>query len=115
MTEVADDDPVEANADGVTLLYDFFKHLTSLCVLSLGGVLALIPNAKGAKPELIVTVLVVIGAAAVLSFSGASEIVRSRLLGKPAHRTLHFCRIAAPALLSVGLGMFVYLFMWTLK
>ncbi len=115
MTEVADDEPVEANADGVTLLYDFFKYLSSLCVLSLGGVIALVPNAKGTRPEMIVGVIVVIGAAALLAFSGASEIVRARYHGDDLRKSVNFCRIAAPALLSVGLGMFVYLFMGTLK
>ena len=115
MTEIAEDETTEAGADGATLLYDYFKHLTSLCILSLGGVLALIPNARGLKPGLIIAVLVVLGLAALLSFAGTSEIVRARFLNSPLQKTVNMCRVAAPALLSIGVGMFVYLFARTLQ
>lgn len=114
MTEIAEDEGVEAGQDSTTLLYDYFKHLTSLCILSLGGVLALVPNARSLKPELIMGVLAVIGFAALLSFGGASEIVRARFLRRPIHKSVNSCRIIAPALLSIGIGMFVYLFARTL-
>lgn len=114
MTEIAEDEAVAAGAEGTALLYDYFKHLTSLCVLSLGGVLALIPNAKGLKPGLIFAVLAVLGLAALISFAGTSEIVRARFLKSPLQKTVNSCRVAAPVLLSIGVGMFVYLFARTL-
>jgi hypothetical protein len=113
MTEI-DDEQVEAG-DGVTLLYDYFKHLTSLCIVSLGGVLALVSNGKDLPPKAIIAVLLVLAAAGLTSFSGAGEIVRARFQRRPLHKSLNFCRIAAPALLSVGVGMFVYLFTRTLQ
>ena len=113
MTEI-EEERVEAG-DGETLLYDYFKHLTSLCIVSLGGVLALVPNAKGLPHGLIAGVLVVLSAAALLSFSGAAEIVRARFQRKPLGKSVNFYRVSAPVLLSVGVGMFVYLFTWTLK
>jgi hypothetical protein len=109
------DEETTLDSGGEALLYDYFKHLTSLCILSLGGVLALVPNAKGVKPVAIILVLVVLGLAGMLSFSGTSEIVRARFLGKPLQKSVNYCRIAAPVLLSIGVGMFVYLFTRTLQ
>jgi hypothetical protein len=114
MTEI-EDEIADARHDGETLLYDYFKHLTSLCIVSLGGVLALAPNAKGLPPALIIAALVVVGVAALLSFSGAGEIVRARFQRRPVHKTVDFCRVVAPVLLSIGVGMFVYLFTRTLN
>jgi hypothetical protein len=100
-------------AGGETLLYDYFKHLTQLSLLSLGGVLALTGSAQGAR-GLLIAALVVIGSSALISFSGAGEIVRTRFHGKPTARYLDFYRISAPLLLSLGLGIFLYLFIKTL-
>jgi hypothetical protein len=101
--------------DGVTLLYDYFKHLTSLCLFSLGGVLALAAQVKGRGITLLIAALLVIGFAALLSFSGAGEIVGARYKGKPLTGHINMYRTASPILLSMGLGVFVYLFMGTLK
>jgi len=113
MSEI-EEDLVEA-ADGETLLYDYFKHLTSLCIVSLGGVLALISSGKKLPSNSVVAVLIVLALAGLLSFSGAGEIVRARFQRRAVHKSLNFCRIAAPVLLSIGVGMFVYLFTWTLQ
>jgi len=98
---------------GETLLYDYFKHLTQLSLFSLGGVLALAGSARGAR-GLLIAALMVIGSSAVVSFSGAGEIVRTRFQGKPIARYLDFYRVAAPILLSLGLGIFLFLFIKTL-
>jgi hypothetical protein len=113
MTEI--DEELVSAGDGEALLYDYFKHLTSLCIVSLGGVLALVPLSKKLSAPAILMVLVVLAAAALLSFSGAGEIVRARFLRKPVHKSINFCRIAAPVLLAIGVGMFVYLFTRTLQ
>jgi hypothetical protein len=101
--------------DGEALLYDYFKHLTSLCLFSLGGVLALAEKVQGRSTGLLIGALVIVGAAALLSFSGAGEIVGARYKRKPPGKHLNYYRVAAPVLLSVGLGMFLYLFLRTLK
>ena len=114
MTEI-EEELVETARDAETLLYDYFKHLTSLCIVSLGGVLALVQNAKDLPRAAILAVLVVLGSAALLSFTGAGEIVRTRYRRQPLGKSIDFCRIAAPILLSVGVGMFIYLFFRTLQ
>jgi len=114
MTEI-EEELVETAHDAETLLYDYFKHLTSLCIVSLGGVLALVPNAKDLSRGMIIAVLIVLGGAALISFTGAGEIVRARYRRKPLGKTVNLYRIAAPLLLSVGVGMFIYLFVRTLR
>ncbi|AQR73155.1 hypothetical protein [Sphingomonas sp. LM7] len=98
---------------GEALLYDYFKHLTQLSLLSLGGVVALAGSARDERAMLIAA-LVVIGSSALISFSGAGEIVRTRFHGKPTAKYLDFYRVSAPILLSLGLGIFLYLFIRTL-
>jgi len=113
MTEIEEE--LAKAGDGEALLYDYFKHLTSLCIVSLGGVLALVPYGKSLSPGAIVLVLIVLASAGLLSFSGAGEIVRARFKRKPLNSNVNFCRIGAPVLLSIGVGMFVYLFTRTLQ
>ncbi|RYD99973.1 MAG: hypothetical protein EOP61_14205 [Sphingomonadales bacterium] len=110
---IDEDEP--APHQGEALLYDYFKHLTSLCLISLGGVLALADKVQGRGAMLVIGALGVIGIAALLSFSGAGEIVEARCKGKPLARHLDWYRIASPALLSIGLGMFLYIFLGTMK
>jgi hypothetical protein len=94
--------------DSELLLYDYFKHLTSLALLTLGGVLAIAQAADRAdvKPFMLIIVLVVISAGGICSFVGAGEIVRRRYTGSSPHK-IEFYRKAAPALLALGVGMFL--------
>ena len=110
-----EEDEVPGAGDGETLLYDFFKHLTSLSLLSLGGVLALSDKLSGRAATLLIGALGIIGVALIFSFTGSSQIVEARFKGRPLHKSIEICRIAAPILLSLGLGMFLYLFVKTLK
>ena len=101
----------DAAPDGELLLYDFLKHLTSLALLTLGGILIVAGTVDKAdvKPIVLIAVLVVVSASGVLSFAGASEIVKKRYTGSTTHN-LDFYRKAAPMLLAIGAGMFLSLF-----
>ena len=103
--------PVQPD-DGDLLQYDFFKHLTSLSILALGGVLVLAKEANQAdvKPEMIIVVLVLISAAGICAFSGAGEIVRARQSKAEPLRSLKFYKAASPSLLALGVGMFLTLY-----
>ena len=63
------------NLDGEAMLYDWFKHLTSLSLLTLGGVLSLsqVSEAEDIKKHVLTGVLIVVAIAGVLSFSGAEQ------------------------------------------
>ena len=108
--------PALASEDGELLLYDYFKHLTTLSLLALGGVLtvAQIADREDVKPWLLVVVLITISLGGIASFSGAGEIVRGRYTRTARHKSLEFFRRAAPTLLAVGVGMFLSMFVDTL-
>jgi hypothetical protein len=96
------------------LLYDYFKHLTSLSLFSRGGILALAEKARGTESYgMLISVMATVGVSAICSFSGASEIVTSRYRKHPP-RYVNFYRVAAPVLLSVGVGAFIYMFAKTM-
>ena len=113
---IEDDRDALAGQSGSAIRYDYYKYLTSLCIFSLGGVLALadrVPE-EGRGKELLIGALVVISFAAVLSFSGVGEFVRAASEGSaPRKSSLKWAAIA-PVALSVGLGMFIYLFVKSL-
>lgn len=117
MNDAEETMPAEIQRDGELILYDFFKHLTSIVVLTLGGVLIIAQDfdPTDVKPFMIVTAIGVIGLAGVLAFSGSSEIVRARYTGLPTQKSLQFLRVAAPALLSVGVGLFLAMFVDSLS
>ena len=98
--------------DADALLYDWFKHLTSLSLLTLGGVLSLSQIAKGDpfyKWGLLGSLLAV-GFAAVLAFSGASQIVRARTGNTPRPKGVPMLEKGAEAALGLGVGAFLYIF-----
>lgn len=105
---------VPAIHDGAAYLYDYFKHLTSLSILTLGGVLA-ISQREGAAPAAakMYSVVGFVALAAVLAFSGTGAIVRQQSIGKAPGKWFNpnFYRIAAPAALSLGVGMFLALYL----
>jgi hypothetical protein len=107
--------PAVEGTDSELLLYDYFKHLTSLTLLTLGGVLAIAQAADrtDVKPVMLIIVLIVISSAGILSFVGAGEIVRKRYTGSTTHN-IDFYRKVAPALLAVGVGMFLGIYVDTL-
>jgi hypothetical protein len=104
----AEDHSVEAAA----VLYDWFKHLTSLSLLTLGGVLSLIQGANDGeiKKSLLIVVLVFLISSGVLAFSGAGAVVGSRSTGTVLPSYIHKLSGAAAMALSMGIGAFVYVF-----
>ena len=101
---------------GDLILYDYFKHLTTMSLLILGGILTLsqTDEAEELKLPLLVMVVVVVATAGAISFSGASEIARAQFQGAQPKR-LDFYRKAAPAILSIGVGMFLMMFLKAIR
>jgi len=97
---------------GETLLYDFAKFLTTMSLLALGGVLTLVQTAPRSDVKLftIIFVLMAIALAGILSISTASSLVDARSAGKEPHPQLRTMVKAAMALLGIGTGGF--LMMW---
>jgi hypothetical protein len=110
-----DDDNTPVGGNGEAFLYDFLKHLTSLCLFSLAGVTALAGKVSGRSTVSLTIALVVIGLAAFSSFYASAMIVEARFSGKPIKGNINVYRHAAPLLLTVGLGMFLFLFVTSMK
>jgi hypothetical protein len=106
------DNRLGESADGDALLYDWFKHLTSLSLLTLGGILTLsqVIDGEMIKKPLLAGVLVVVATAGILSFSGAAQIVKGRSLGMHVPPRVYKLQTWAAMVLSMGVGAFLYLF-----
>jgi hypothetical protein len=98
--------------DPEAMLYDWFKHLTSLSLLTLGGVLSLsqVAEASEIKSTNLITVLVLVSAAGIMAFSAADQLVNSRVRGEPLPRQVRWMQRATPGVLGMGLGAFMYTF-----
>ena len=95
------------------LLYDYFKHLSSLVLFALGGLLLVLKDfdAKDARPQIVATCFLMISMSGILAFGGSWGIVRCRLTGKPMNREVIMAQWGAPILLALGLGMFLAIFL----
>ena len=114
---IDDGGPPAMDDQGMALLYDWFKHLTSLSLLTLGGVLGLVQGASGApiKTSLLIIVLVFVVTSGVLSFGGAAQVVKARTEGTPLPSSLRRTQGIAGLSLSGAVGAFIYIFVSTLK
>jgi len=94
--------------------YDFFKHMTGIALVSLGGVFAF-ADGDGAQFERkrLVVVLTFIGIAGVTSLVMASSLATIEVKPEPHAQVARRIRIAqgiVSIMLSVGLGAFLFNF-----
>lgn len=91
------------------LAYDFFKHMTSLSVLTLGGVLTL-AGSIFADPEyhrgMFVSAMLTAGAG-FTAYVGLIEMVESAQRGKPPRLIARLARGVVPALFGGAVGAFL--------
>lgn len=107
----------DAERYGESLLYDFAKFLTTLSILALGGVLTLTQTVDRSdiKTFNIVTAIVAIALAGTLAVTTANSIAYARASGQALPRNLHRYTVAAMALLGMGMGVFLFMWMDTLN
>ena len=93
------------------LLYDYFKHMTSISLVALGGVLTIsqLPDADP-KPFSLGFVTVLLALSGGSGFAGMDEIVRSRVNGRDTARTVRLYRRLCPIAFGVGVGAFLAMF-----
>ena len=98
------------------MLYDWFKHLTTVSLITLGGVLSLSqsPQAEVKTSSLVVVVLFV-GAAGVVAFTAAEQLMRAVANHEPVPASVRWLQAGAPALLGIGVGAFLYGFLTALN
>jgi hypothetical protein len=91
------------------LLYDYSKHLLSLALISIGGVLSLAQSSVGrtipAKDIVVVVVILALSGVAALSVSAA--VLRARQDGSPLGKSASYMHQAAMGLLGAGFGWFL--------
>lgn len=112
---MSDGDDLPGAPDGWMMLYDSFKHVTSLCLFTLAGGVALQDKAEGRWAVMLVVALVMIGVAGLISFAATGQIVDARLAGRTTIPNLRFSRAAPGMLLSVGIGILLYIFTRSLR
>ena len=105
--------PVKTS-DGEGYLYDYFKFLTSLSLLTLAGIFAISQMDGGldqiGKRSLVATMATVAGGG-IVSFMGVGQIVQDRTSGVHSPRRLKFLMKLAPALYCVGVGASLMMFL----
>jgi uncharacterized protein involved in exopolysaccharide biosynthesis len=107
-----DDEPaVPDGRDAQALLYDFFKWITTLSLLTLGAILSLSQSAdlKLTARDLLL-VLGPLSLASVVGLTGAEGVVRNRLTGHKPRIKPSLALWLAVGSLGLGTGAFLSLF-----
>ena len=100
----------------VAMLYDWFKHLTTLSILALGGVLSLSQSGDtDLKTSTLVIVVIFIAGAGIAAFTAAEQLMRAVANDEPLPASVGWMQKAAPALLGMGVGAFLYVFLEALN
>jgi hypothetical protein len=101
-------------SDPLARVYDYFKHLTTVSLIAIGGIFGLLQgNGPKLKPAATIVVLGVIALAAGISMMTTSAITFGELRGKVTEKTrtqLAILQLSTTCLLMIGLGIFVGLF-----
>ena len=107
----------DADRYGESLLYDFAKFLTTLSILALGGVLTLTQTANRSdiKTFNIVMAIGAIALAGTLVVTTANSIAYARASAQDLPRSLYRYIVASMALLGMGMGVFLFMWMDTLN
>ena len=103
--------PIRGDHDGDHYLYDFFKYLTSVALLSLGAVFTFLgmETAKGVPPLMKAAAIVVLGAAAFMAFYGAEQLVAAKAKGEKIAPAVYRLRWLAPKVYLIGFAILAYI------
>ena len=104
----------DADSEPDLLIYDFLKHITSLSLVSIGGVLAM-PEAldRPIEPIAMGVILLLIAFGGAMALHGLEAITKARSLGKPMPKSLKRYRSLASGSLAIGVGAFISFFTMT--
>ncbi|ANY20402.1 hypothetical protein A6F68_01892 [Tsuneonella dongtanensis] len=101
----------EKSVAGATLLlYDWFKHMTTLSLVTLGGVLGILQAAEmNVRSGLLGAMISAIAVAGILGFDGQNRLLIAEIAGKPLPSYLTWHRRIAMAAYGTGTGAFLSL------
>lgn len=110
MSDAAAKPDPEPGFDKEMLLYDYSKHLLSLALLGLGGVLSIAQSGQGQKiPGVIIAALTVfLAISGLCALSCTASILRSRQRNVPVPRSAWLTNQGAMMFLGLGVGGFLY-------
>jgi hypothetical protein len=98
------------------LLYDWFKHMTTLSLITLGGLLSILQAGEASvRPGLLEAIIVLIALAGIIGFDGQSRILKAELANGPLPDMLKWFRRVAVWSYSLGVGMFLSLFVESVR
>ncbi len=109
----SDDEILAATATAPDLLlYDYFKHISTLSLVALGGALGIAPEKVGQNE--LGLVIGIIGLAGGIAIMGLLSITRSQLKARPMPLRAKVYRTLSGGLFSFGIGMFLVLSVYSL-
>jgi hypothetical protein len=113
---IGSDETVAERAEGAVdlLLYDYFKHLTTLSLVALGGVLGIADGQEIARDALLLVVLL-IGLGGAFALNGLHMIVRARMAARPLPRSIRWYRMLSGGAFSLGVGVFLSIFLRAIR
>ncbi len=93
------------------LLYDYYKHMTTLTLVTLGGILSISQTAGIQVPfARLLPSLALVALAGTIALYGMENIIKTRLSGRPLSRFARWTRLAASGSFGVGVGAFLGVF-----
>lgn len=102
--------PASVDHDGDGYLYDFFKYLTSLSLISFGGLFTFLQTKQAAGvPDLAkAAAAALLGMAALLAFVGAQRLVGAKAAAEPIGKDVRQLRQVASYTFLFGLIALAY-------
>ncbi len=116
---MSDDAPIDgeevirasSSKSATLLLYDWFKHITTLSLITLAGLLSILQAGdSNVRPGGLAGIVIAIALAGIIGFDGQSRIIKAELSGTPLPKMLDWFRRVAVGSYSIGTGMFLVLF-----
>jgi hypothetical protein len=93
--------------DAELLVYDYFKHLTTLTLVALGGVLSISTSIPGISPKSIIVIVVLLGLAGAVSLAALDVMVNERMCNRPIPRYIRYLRMVSVCFFGIGIGYFI--------
>ncbi len=103
--------PEGSKGRATLLLYDWFKHMTTLSLITLGGLLSILQQGEAnVRSGFLEAIIVLIALGGIIGFDGQSRILKAELANQPLPSMLKWFRSAAVWSYALGVGMFLSLF-----
>lgn len=103
------EEPANHDRDREFLLYDYSKHLLSLALLAIGGVITIAqsPLGKSVPPIAVAGLLLAFAVSEVLALSASSAILQARQERKSLGNAAWYYIRGSMGLLGIGVGAFL--------